>query len=266
MILINPIIFDNKDNMELWTPLVYRGVRPGEYLISNFGNIYDLVKGKYVHQYKMSSGYMSVSLRHTNEVNGSNFLVHRLVGDSFISSKGEDQTQVNHKDGSKLHNHDINLEWSTPKENTIHAFENGLADNNIGERSHLSKFTDAQVEEICQLLSQGLSYSEILAKMNMPITDNNRDMIGNIYRGIAWVRISSKYTFPEMDIRFRATSKENIERICESIEMGLDNKAVYERVFGKPLLNVKDDKQHYELIRLIRNKKQFLDISSKYNF
>lgn len=46
----------------------------------------------------------------------------------------------------------------------------------------------------------------------------------------------------------------------------MNNREVYEYVFGKPFVLTKETKQEYELIRLIRNKKQFVDISSKYNF
>lgn len=165
-----------------------------------------------------------------------------------------------------MNNNVSNLEWTTPKENTRHAFDTGLAINNIGENSHLAKLTNEQVESICKLLSEGKRYEEIINIIGLDNNDNNRDIIGNIYRRIAWNSISSKYVFPEYDNRFRENSKEIIHAICQAIEDGLDNKAVYERVYCKPLLRSRDDKNKYELIRLIRSHKQFTDISINYDF
>lgn len=266
MILVDPIIYYNNNENEVWKPLLSKGIRSGEYLISNFGNIYDLVKHEYVPQSTISSGYNAVYLRKDGTVLHPESLVHRLVADNFVGPKREDQIQVNHINGIKTCNRDINLEWNSPKENTKHAFETGLAINNIGERSHLAKLTDSQVETICQLLSEGKRYFEILNIIGLENNANNRDMIGNIYRRIAWTQISNKYEFPDYDDRFRVNSKETIKYICKAIEDGLDNKAVYEKVFNKPLKSSRDDKQNYELIRLIRNKKSFTDISEKYNF
>lgn len=264
MILADPMIYINKDDNEVWKPLIYEGVKPNEYLISNFGNIYDLVNRKYVNQILMSNGYVCVSLRHFPSAPHS-FLVHRLVAANFVAEKLPNQIQVNHMNGIKNCNRDINLEWSTPKENTRHAFDTGLAMNHIGERSHLAKLSDDQVETICRLLSEGKRYSEILKIIGLENNDNNRDMIGNIYRRIAWTQISSKYVFPEYDDRFRVNSKETIHAICKAIEDGLSNREVYEKVFNKTL-KMPDGKQNYELVRLIRNKKVFKDISASYKF
>lgn len=58
-------------------------------------------------------------------------LLHRLLAITFLKCPGEiEDYQVNHKDGVKA-NYDLNnLEWVTPSENTIHAYETGLRDDN----------------------------------------------------------------------------------------------------------------------------------------
>ena len=259
MILIDPIIYDDIRKNEIWKPIIIPNIEPGRYIISNFGNIYDMKNNKYLKQHQSNNGYLSASL------SGSSYLIHRLVAETFIAKRNNDQIQVNHIDGIKTNNMITNLEWSYPKENTRHAFDTGLAINNIGENSHLSKFTNSQVEEICQYLSDGFTYNEILQKMNIELSDNNRDMIGNIYRGIAWRHISEKYKFPEIDQRFRCISRNQVNEICKLIEIGKTNKEIYQDVFGE-ITDRLDYKHKYESIRMIRNKNMFCDISKDYNF
>lgn len=265
MILIDPMIFEDPRMNEVWKPLFANGKLIQGYLISNHGNIYSLIDNKYCNTSVISSGYESVSIK-TSE--GSKcFLIHRLVAENFICHTCMEQNQVNHKDGKKLHNEELNLEWMTPKENTNHAYKTGLAKCNIGENSHLSKLTNQQVERICVLLSEGKRYKDILIDIGIKVTPNNMDMIGNIYRGIAWKSISSKYNFPDYDDRFRIHDKNIIEEICKHIEAGYSNIEICQKVFNVPLTaNSRSCKHEYELVRMIRNKKYFTDVSEKYNF
>ena len=260
MILIDPMIMnDDKDN-EVWKPLSANGQIISRYLISNHGHIYDMEKEKYCFTFIINSGYEAISLI-TNDGSKS-FLVHRLVAENFVCHPNINQNQVNHTNGNKLFNKAYNLEWNTPKENTNHAFDSGLANNNIGENSHLAKFTNKQVENICELLAKGMRYKDILINIGMEVTPNNLDMIGNIYRGIAWKRISSKYSFPEYDDRFSTHDKDTIENICKCIESGMSNKEVCQKVFGvSSEAGTRAYKQEYELVRMIRNKKYFTDVS-----
>ncbi len=51
--------------------------------------------------------------------------VHRLVALTFLDVEAG-KSYVNHKNGIKTDNNLENLEWVTPKENSLHAFLNGL--------------------------------------------------------------------------------------------------------------------------------------------
>lgn len=62
--------------------------------------------------------------------------VHQLVAFTFIASdKPTDKLYVNHKDGNKANNAVENLEWCTPQENAIHAYQTGLRYDNRGVKS-----------------------------------------------------------------------------------------------------------------------------------
>lgn len=57
------------------------------------------------------------------------YKVHRLIAKTFIPNP-LNLPQVNHKDGNKLNNNYLNLEWCTQQQNTQHAYDNGLAKSN----------------------------------------------------------------------------------------------------------------------------------------
>lgn len=75
------------------------------------------------------------------------FSAHRLVAETFLFNP-ENKKEVNHKDGNKLNNCADNLEWCTPSENQIHAFEMGLQKRRFGKDNSCSK-------RIIQLTKEG---------------------------------------------------------------------------------------------------------------
>lgn len=56
---------------------------------------------------------------------GKNFLVHRIVAETFLSNTNK-LLEVNHIDGNKKNNSVINLEWVTHSQNVKHAYTTGL--------------------------------------------------------------------------------------------------------------------------------------------
>lgn len=121
--------------LEEWRDIVnYEGI----YQISSLGNLRSLdrldaaghkLKGKEMSLVVKTTGYVGVTLCKNGKK--TNKRVHRLVAEAFIENK-ENKTQVNHLDGNKTNNNVSNLVWSTPSENTIHAYKNGLAKANYG--------------------------------------------------------------------------------------------------------------------------------------
>ena len=64
------------------------------------------------------------------------------------------------KDGNKLNNDLLNLEWVTHLENMIHAVNTGLM-NNKGENNGMSKLKYSDIPLIKKLLNNGISQYKI---------------------------------------------------------------------------------------------------------
>ncbi len=100
------------------------------YKIDIEGNIYSEKRigsrGGILKQF-LVKGYYRVSLWKDGVLHQKQ--IHRLVAEAFIPNP-KNKPQVNHINGIKTDNHIANLEWVTPKENSIHAFENNLSKSN----------------------------------------------------------------------------------------------------------------------------------------
>jgi hypothetical protein len=73
------------------------------------------------------NGYLIVKLRDNNK--SKNYKVHRIVANVYLDNPSN-LPQVNHKDGFKLNNHFVNLEWVSGSDNMKHAYNNGLMKKN----------------------------------------------------------------------------------------------------------------------------------------
>lgn len=111
-----------------------------KYIISEDGEIVNQKTGA-IKSTRVNKGYLIVRIKMSGKV--KEFSVHRLVAIAFIPNpKGK--PQVNHIDGNPLNCHVSNLEWTTAKENTAHAYQTGLAP--VGTNRWNSMWTDKDVK------------------------------------------------------------------------------------------------------------------------
>ena len=113
------------DTGEEWKQIIIND-EPQKYLVSNKGRIWSITQDKEMILHKNRCGYMRVSFEINKRT--KDFKVHQLVANAFIDNPNV-LPQVNHIDGNKTNNDAKNLEWVTAKENTRHAYENGLLNN-----------------------------------------------------------------------------------------------------------------------------------------
>lgn len=146
---------------EVWKDIEgYEGI----YQISNLGRVKSLErkdflghrrKEKILKQKINKYGYKALSLwKNAKKID---CVVHKLVASAFITNT-ENKPQVNHKNGNKTDNRVENLEWCTNKENSVHAWRNGLMETTRqaiinrtkgkGINHGRSKLTEKQVLEI----------------------------------------------------------------------------------------------------------------------
>ncbi len=138
---------------ELWKP-----VEDWPYMISNFGQIKSVNtfmkknNGRIMKGWITLGGYKVVQLCNTTKKRRVT-TISRLVALAFIANPFQ-KSEVNHKDGNKLNNFYLNLEWVTPSENIIHAYRKGLMSAPKGEDCRLAKLTWLQVEEIRRIYKE----------------------------------------------------------------------------------------------------------------
>jgi hypothetical protein len=136
----------------IWKDVVgYEGL----YKVSDDGNIYS-ARRKGTRGGVLKCGdikeYYRVSLHRDGERNIE--LVHRVVAIAFIPNDNN-FPQINHKNGNKKDNRVSNLEWSSSRENILHAYRNKLHPGQRGELNGNAKLTIKEVDEIRKLYNEG---------------------------------------------------------------------------------------------------------------
>lgn len=125
-----------------------------------------------------TSPYKSIRLYNPEKSNFSNVKIHRLLAMAWLPEKhGYDRCFVNHIDGNKENFSLNNLEWVTPQENCIHAFDSGLRQDNVPCRVR-----DAITKEIKEFVSlaqaakyMGVVNNQFLIKKKTRITKLIKD-------------------------------------------------------------------------------------------
>lgn len=180
-------IFDS-NCIEFWAPVTSRvvpNVIEGRYWVSTFGNTCNSNTGRPIGLSMHRKGYKQFSMM-TNDGRQVTRKLHRLIMMLFCYFPGCEDYEVNHKDGNKLNNYILNLEWTTHSENTIHAINMGL--KTVFGNNTVVKLTDEDVSFIVYSYTQlGKTPTEIHKEIlrKYPGSGIRLNLIGNICRGQA---------------------------------------------------------------------------------
>lgn len=236
-----------------WKPLLINHWKT-KYSVNKYGVVLDRDKKVVVTEHR--GRYITYELEYKDKK--VNIGKHRLIAALFIPipkrllSKGYTQVSLvpNHKDGNKYHNVIENLEWTSPKENAIHARDNELLTYE-GENSHLATVTKDEIIRVCELLSAGNKCKNVAL-----VTGVSESIVRHVYNREAWINVSKNYKFRHDRQHAPYSIKEEvIHAICEKLESGMRNIDIANELNVKPGL-VKD----------IRTGRRHSDISKNYSF
>lgn len=243
---------------ERWKTIKINGDKIN-YQISNHGRIRKRSKKNMIKDFSgQNIRYYRVSF-FINKVEYA-FSVHRLVAEYFCQIPKRHREAgltfkdlvPNHKDGNKHHNAAFNLEWVTQKENTEHAWKEGLCDGYKGENCHLARMSEKTAIEICELIMQKKTNKEI-----GKITGASKKQIQHIRNKECWKHITKKYDFPKLlDVTPYSIPESVIISICKELE----------KKTKKDTEIAKEFNLRRETVRDIRLHKTRIDISQYYDF
>jgi len=87
----------------------------GLYAVTDCGQVFSYVSGRYLKPATFKSGYMVVCLRKKNYYQITKY-VHRLIAETFLEADDK-RNEVDHIDGDKTNNNINNLRWASRSEN-----------------------------------------------------------------------------------------------------------------------------------------------------
>jgi hypothetical protein len=137
---------------EIWKEIPnYEGL----YYVSNLGRIKKYDNNKIMRQ-NFCREYLVVGLTDYNRKRNT-CRVHRLVALTF-KKNNDDTLEVNHINGIKTDNREINLEWISHSENSKHTYISG---------NKIKKLTPEMVVDIKKMLNKGEIQKNIAKKYNV---------------------------------------------------------------------------------------------------
>ena len=225
-------------NLE-WKPIIIDGMKTN-YEVSNIGDVRNAITKKILSKYMDKDGYLHSTIVRPN---GNQYHpgIHRFVATAFIPNP-DNKPEVNHINGKKYINVDLNLEWSTTSENILHAFRTGLKTAIVGSSNSLSHYTDKQIHEVCKLLEQRTP-NNIISEL----TGVERKYITDIKKGRRWKHISKLYNIPEE--KYPKDMKLYVE---ELLLAGYDKAEILD------ILNLDLNNKNFEMVKRIDRKIKLL--------
>jgi len=190
---------------EEYRPMTYPQVEQNRYIVSNYGNIIDITLGRQKTLFYSEKGYRTceLSLSVYKKRRFRKLFVHRLVAWAFIDGYDPSVRRiwVNHKDGTKSNNYFKNLEWSTIRENAIHA--RTLSGKNFknppimkGETNPASIWTRSQANLVYRMIRKGMGNIEIMKELGYSCLKDNKslyDLVRDIRRKRIWGELRGKW-------------------------------------------------------------------------
>jgi len=140
--------------------------------------IYRTRKGRIIKPFLSKWGYLIVKL--SSGGTAKHHTVHRLV---MLTFAGKSKLCVNHKNGIRIDNNLVNLEYCTHKENSRHMIEI-LGNGRVGSQVPNAKLNEQKVKEIYAQLKDGHNTVEMADKYGV-----DKSLISLIKRRKIWKHV-----------------------------------------------------------------------------
>ena len=150
------------------------------------------------------------------------------------------------------------MRYLTRSENIKDAFRKGYIDNSCDKNSN-ALINNDDARNICDLLSKGKTYDEIISILNLDNTDQIRKLLVRIKNRNAWLSISNEFIFPN---DYMYTNKQNetvvhLHEIRNMISDGKSTRYIVNKIWG-------ENHPHHEskmcTVRNIKNGKIYSNI------
>lgn len=181
---------------DLWKPLYINNIKTN-YVISKYGNIFNINRNHLMTPYLSNSGYKVVKITIPGINISKNYFLHRLIAQTFIPNP-KNLPYINHIDANKLNNNINNLEWCTPEHNVHEAIRLNLMNYKYDDEHHGSKLSSEEVENIIIEYLNGKEPKEIYKEKGL-----NKNLVNQIIRGVSYKKITSKYNLHGKNRRSR---------------------------------------------------------------
>jgi hypothetical protein len=152
-----------------------------DYGITEDGKVYSFKSRRWLTPYTLGTGYLGIRMSKTPN-NFKNLLIHRLVAEMFLP-KVSCKNCINHKDLNKQNPHVSNLEWCTLKENSRHAYDNGVLKD-------VSVALSDRESLVFSMLQAGARVKDIAYKAGC-----SRQLVTHVKKGRAWKKAALEYGF-----------------------------------------------------------------------
>ena len=116
------------------------------YCVSEYGDVVCVKRNALMKGFVDYDGYRSFKLTGSDGVKRQ-VSAHRLVAFTFLPPPTREQSQIRHKDGSKMHCHYTNLAWCDAAKNREDTVSHSTSATR-GERNPKSKLSDADIKAI----------------------------------------------------------------------------------------------------------------------
>lgn len=130
-----------------------------KHYVKRNGEIWNDEKRRKLNPTLCRDGYLVIS----SKIGGS---VHRVLGHAYLGGIPEGMV-INHLDGVKTNNCLSNLEITTHRLNTVHAYATGLAKGKPGEDNSQAVLSNEQILEMFQCFRDDMNNDDIGEKFNV---------------------------------------------------------------------------------------------------